>query len=76
MIKQDPCKDYIEKEREMLTKGRVEALGTHGKQTLNEIEADNNSNSRVFFFFSPFLYHIPTLRQFSINYVLNDIFSS
>ena len=53
MIKQDPCKDYIEKEREMLTKGRVEALGTHGKQTLNEIEADNNSNSRVFFFFFP-----------------------
>lgn len=55
MIKQDPCKDYIEKEREMLTKGRVEALGTHGKQTLNEIEADNNSNSRVFFFFPLFV---------------------
>ena len=74
MIKQDPCKDYTEKERERLTKGSVEALGTHGKQTLNEIEADNNSNSSFFFF--PFLYHIPTLRQFSINYVLNDIFSS
>ena len=39
----------------MLTKGRVEALGTHGKQTLNEIEADNNSNSRVFFFFPLFV---------------------
>ena len=52
MIQQGPCKDYTEKERERLTKGRMEALGTHGKQTLNEIEADNNSNR--FFLFFPF----------------------